>query len=162
MPDSRLQGILAGMDNLRAGNMERDSVLMLLTDGQPTTNPPSGYVFEMNKYLDSHPGFTFQLNSFGFGYNLNSELLLDLAVAGAGTYAFIPDSVIVGTTFVNSVSNILSSAAQNAYFTLPPSTAPSSPAMGATGITRCRSSRGVGWLRSGRSVRAGPGRFRCQ
>ncbi len=30
-----------------------------------------------------------------------------LAVAGHGTFAFIPDAKIVGTTFVNSVSNVL-------------------------------------------------------
>jgi len=106
-------GIEMGMNNLREGSMEKNSVLMLLTDGQPTQTPPNGYIFEMKNYMDTHPGFNFQLNSFGFGYNLDSKLLRDLAVAANGTYAFIPDSVIVGTTFVNSVANILSTSNQN-------------------------------------------------
>jgi len=35
--------------------------------------------------------------------------LIDLAKEGNGTFGFIPDALIVGTNFVNSVANILSS-----------------------------------------------------
>jgi hypothetical protein len=39
---------------------------------------------------------------------LRSNLLLDLAQEGNGTYAFIPVAPNVGTVFVNSIANILS------------------------------------------------------
>jgi len=91
---------------------------LLLTDGQPNLCPPRGHIAELRDYMDTHPNFTCQLNTFGFGYNLDSELLLDLATEGNGTYAFIPDAVIVGTTFVNSVANVLSTMSQSATLNL--------------------------------------------
>merc|ERR1712136_271350 len=78
------------------------------TDGQPNISPSRGHLHELRLYRDSFPGFDFQINTFGFGYDLDSKLLTDLASEGNGTFAFIPDAVIVGTTFVNSVANALS------------------------------------------------------
>ena len=37
------------------------------------------------------------ISMFGFGYALKSQLLLDVAKQGGGTFAFIPDAKIVGT-----------------------------------------------------------------
>jgi hypothetical protein len=37
---------------------------------------------------------------------------------GGGTFAFIPDAVIVGTTFVNCVANVLSTFSQSATLSL--------------------------------------------
>merc|ERR1719203_2195094 len=112
------------MDSLRtggdAGRPERQQAIMLLTDGQPNHVPPRGHLPELRDYKDSHPGFNFQLNTFGFGYNLDSELLLDLANEGQGTFAFIPDAVIVGTTFVNCVANVLSTVSLSSTLSLMP------------------------------------------
>jgi hypothetical protein len=36
------------------------------------------------------------MNTFGFGYSLDSALLNDISHEGNGTYAFIPDSSLVG------------------------------------------------------------------
>lgn len=116
-------GLLAAMDALRvsdATGLGRQKSILLLTDGQPNVNPPRGHIAELKDYKDKHPDFSFQINTFGFGYSLNSELLLDLAVEGSGTYAFIPDAVIVGTVFVNSVANVLSTLTQNAKLHLCP------------------------------------------
>jgi hypothetical protein len=93
---------------------------MLLTDGQPNVLPPRGHIPELQSYMDKHPGFTFQLNTFGFGYNLDSQVLLDFAVDADGTFAFIPDGLIVGTTFVNSIANVLATRVQNAKLHLMP------------------------------------------
>lgn len=109
-------GLLAAMDALRVSDAEavgRQKSILLLTDGQPNVSPPRGHLTELREYKDKYPDFSFQINTFGFGYNLNSELLLDLALEGQGTYAFIPDAVIVGTVFVNSVANVLSTLTQN-------------------------------------------------
>lgn len=53
------------------------------------------------------------INTFGFGYELDSDLLSKLAIDGLGTYAFIPDAGYVGTVFVNSMSNLLSTMARD-------------------------------------------------
>lgn len=110
-------GILAGMDALRLPSADvgwRQKAILLLTDGCPNIKPPEGHIPALRGYKESHPDFNFQLNTFGFGYNLDSQLLLDLAVEGSGTFAFIPDAVIVGTCFVNSICNSLSTQTQNA------------------------------------------------
>jgi len=117
-------GLHASMESLRSvsgaddGRCNRLQATLLLTDGQPTMSPPAGHLAELQNYKDSHPGFDFQLNTFGFGYSLDSELLLDLATGGQGTFAFIPDALIVGTTFVNSVANILATLAQSSTLSL--------------------------------------------
>lgn len=116
-------GLLAAMDALRAGGSAvgaRLQSILLLTDGQPNVVPPRGHLPELRDYKDTHPGFVFQLNTFGFGYNLDSELLLQLAQEGRGTSAFIPDAVIVGTTFVHSVANVLSTLSLGATVNLMP------------------------------------------
>jgi len=109
-------GIHAGMETLREevpGSIARRKTLLVLTDGQPNISPPRGHLHELRLYRDSCPDFSVQINTFGFGYDLDSELLTDLASDGNGTFAFIPDAVIVGTTFVNSVANALSTWAQS-------------------------------------------------
>lgn len=115
-------GIKAAMDTLSAPNgvAPRKKVAMLLTDGQPNISPPRGHITELRSYLDSKPDFRFQLNTFGFGYSLDSQLLLDLCVAGDGTFSFIPDALILGTTFVNSISNSLAIRVQKATLHLTP------------------------------------------
>lgn len=128
-------GLLHGMECLRQadgtadagsktggcnGSSGRRKAVLLLTDGQPNICPPRGHVSELRNYKDRYTGFDFQMNTFGFGYSLDSKLLLDLAVEGHGTYAFIPDAIILGTTFVNSVANFLSMHSQNATLSIMP------------------------------------------
>lgn len=55
---------------------------------------------------------------FGFGYNLDSGLLDELAREGGGRYAFIPDSGFVGTVFVHALANLLTTAAQKVVLNL--------------------------------------------
>ena len=55
------------------------------------------------------------ISTFGFGYNMDSLLLVDMALTGSGTYSFIPDASFVGTVFVNIVSNLLVAMAQEVF-----------------------------------------------
>jgi hypothetical protein len=106
-------GLFAGMESLRDdSNTMRKRSLLLLTDGQPSVTPPRGHEAELKKYLEAHPDFRFQLNTFGFGYGLDSALLLNLATEANGTFAFIPDAKILGTCFVNSIANAVCTYSQ--------------------------------------------------
>jgi hypothetical protein len=86
-------------------------------------------------YHFSSKGFTCVVNTFGFGYSLDSELLNELAVEGkyetvflyslsililSGMYSFIPDSSMVGTIFVNSLSNLMTTMEMNAVLVVEP------------------------------------------
>jgi len=95
--------------------------IMLLTDGMPNMRPPRGEQAMLQKYKDANPDLRCTINTFGFGYQLDSPLLCDLASLGNGSYAFIPDSGFVGTVFVNSLSNTLSTMATNLTIALEPS-----------------------------------------
>lgn len=54
---------------------------------------------ELQDYKASHDGLRFQLNTFGFGYDLDSALLDGLAREGNGTYAFCPVSINRASTY---------------------------------------------------------------
>jgi hypothetical protein len=94
------------------------SSILLLTDGRPNVIPPRGHVPMLKQYFDKNPNLKFTLNTFGFGYHLDSKLLLDLAVEGGGSYSFIPDSGFVGTVFVHALSNILATYGQDAKLSI--------------------------------------------
>ena len=90
-----------------------NTCLILFTDGEPNINPPRGIVPTLEKYIKEHP-LNSTIHSFGFGYSLDSALLKDIAMNGSGAYSYIPDCSMVGTTFVNMMSNILCTAVRRA------------------------------------------------
>jgi Mg-chelatase subunit ChlD len=105
-------GLQTAMDLLTKEPSGRNASVMLLTDGQPNLNPPRGIMPTLRQYNDrlTTPA-AFTVNTFGFGYELDSGLLTEIADAcNGGLYVFIPDSGLVGTVFVNTVSNILATA----------------------------------------------------
>ena len=108
-------GLVTAMDLLKtrtASDNARNGAIMLLTDGQPNVEPPRGHIPTLERYLDEFQGpVPFTVSTFGFGYSLDSKLLHDIAVKTGGMYIFIPDSGLVGTVFVNTVANVLCTAA---------------------------------------------------
>jgi Mg-chelatase subunit ChlD len=114
-------GLLSGMGTFsqKISSASRNSALFLLTDGAPNILPPKGHIPSMKDYKDSNGGvYPATISTFGFGYNLQSELLNEIALEGGGSYAFIPDSGFVGTIFVNALSNQLNSFAKHAAISL--------------------------------------------
>lgn len=117
-------GVLEGMECIRRSqesDRTRLASVILLTDGLPNKRPPRGEVAMMRKHMDKYPDLQFSMNTIGFGYKLDSPLLIELAETGHGTYAFIPDSGLVGTVFVNLTSNILTTMSANITLSLEPS-----------------------------------------
>lgn len=88
--------------------------IFLLTDGEPQIIPPRGHEKMLsNAMLKIGPKYT--VNTFGFTYSLDSNLLLNLGQIGKGSYHFIPDAGFVGTIFVNALSNLLLTCATHCY-----------------------------------------------
>jgi hypothetical protein len=106
--------------NKLANDGDRLKVVLILTDGQPNEIPEAGHIQSLRDYKDQFPDFHLQINTFGFSYALDSKLLLDLAVEGNGTYGFIPDPTLLGTNFVNSCANVMSTYTQQATLRLTP------------------------------------------
>jgi len=82
--------------------------VFLLTDGVPNINPPRPITETLENYLSKKCAVMRpKVHTFGYGYSLQSEVLYDLAKVGNGTFGFIPDSSMVGTVFINSLSSSL-------------------------------------------------------
>jgi hypothetical protein len=66
----------------------------------------------MKKYLKGKNVY-FSINTFGFGYKLDSKLLNEFSVIGHGINCYLPVCNLVGTTFVNCVCNMLTTVGYN-------------------------------------------------
>jgi len=97
-------GIKLGITTANKIGNEFINSIFVLTDGIPTEHPPLGYERSLYKILSRSPIFG-TLSTFGFGYQLDSKLLVNIANIGGGYYSFIPDSGMVGTCFINAVAN---------------------------------------------------------
>ena len=100
-------------DALRLGLIEAQkynnysTCLMLFTDGEPNINPPMGIVPSLNETISDIKNVNFTISTFAFGYNVDSQLMEEIARIGNGIYGYCPDCTMVGTIFVNFMSNIL-------------------------------------------------------
>tara|TARA_B110000879_G_C11172886_1_gene514458 strand:+ start:1413 stop:3593 length:2181 start_codon:yes stop_codon:yes gene_type:complete len=86
--------------------------VFLLTDGQPNIVPPRGHIPMLERFMDKHPECC-NINTYGFGYSVDSKLLNDLAKYGNGGYYMIPDSGFIGTIFEHSFANLVTSFTSN-------------------------------------------------
>lgn len=110
------QGLETALDLALAPRASLASVL-LLTDGVPNVEPTGGHLKALEDYKRCK-GLACSIHTFGFGSDLDSELLDGLAKAGGGSYVFIPDAGFLGTALVNSMANTVTSAGRNLRFVL--------------------------------------------
>ena len=82
----------------------------LLTDGMSNMNPGRG-VLEMFR-LYGKPSL-YSLSTFGFGYGIDSDLLIRLSNLSHGPFVFCPDFSMVATVFINWAATTLASAAKS-------------------------------------------------
>jgi len=92
----------------------RNPAILFFTDGVPNVSPASGELAFFNKMMKQKK-LSFPIHTFGFGSwaAINSSLLYDMAKIFNGMFGYIPDATFVGTTFVNAITNILTTAAIN-------------------------------------------------
>ena len=97
-------------------SMSKKSHIMLLSDGQTSNRNTIIPNLESHRNRSEKSGPV--ITTFGFGYNIDSEILLQIASIGGSNYSFIPDAGFVGTIFVNAISNIFVTMAKNVYLVL--------------------------------------------
>ncbi|CAF4911889.1 unnamed protein product, partial [Rotaria socialis] len=108
-------GMQTGLEVLSKGQraIGSNAALFLLTDGCPNVEPLRGHLPTLEKFKHK-TNFTCTISTFGFGYDLDSKLLEEIAMLGnSGSYAFIPDGSFVGTIFVNAMTTLLATVATN-------------------------------------------------
>jgi len=112
-------GLFEGLEALRTGAADGRLVhVMLLTDGE--SQERDKIVPNLLQYKQTYERLPGTISTFGFGYNIDSALLVRLASAGDGSFSFIPDAGFVGTAFVNILSNLLVTMARGVYLSLEP------------------------------------------
>ena len=84
----------------------RNSAILMLTDGQPNVSPARGEL-ETLKILRYKKNFYTPLYNFGFGYNLERQLLYNMSKFGGSGNGHIPDGSMIATVFCNFISTIL-------------------------------------------------------
>lgn len=100
-----IDNISSHSTNLADSNVE----VYLLTDGTPNINPPKPIVETMDQYLrmKMDKEVKIRFSTFAYGYDLDSELCYNISQNSNGMFGFIPDSSMVGTVFINSLSQSL-------------------------------------------------------
>ncbi len=106
-------GIKSSLDILKSKSPKnRMKGVFLLTDGVPNIEPSRGHEYVLEKYYKDNPDFNCMINSYGFGYQLKSDLLQNISsISGGDGFAFIPDSSLLGNIFIHGISNFLTTAA---------------------------------------------------
>lgn len=99
---------LSQIDNIPVNSNENICTL-LLTDGEPNINPVHGIVEEFVRRNSQNKLFS-QVHTFGYGYDLDSTLLMRLSELGGGLFSHVPDHTMCNTAFINFLSNFLSTA----------------------------------------------------
>lgn len=104
-------GLKMNLDEINTigNNQNVNKFSLLLTDGEPNLNPPRGILEEFLNRNSKSPLIS-SLNTFGYGYGLDSDLLAKLSKYGGGLFAHIPDHTMCNTVFINFLSNCLATA----------------------------------------------------
>jgi Mg-chelatase subunit ChlD len=111
-------GLREGLDVLRErGHSSGITAILLLTDGQPNVVPPSGHITMLQRYAEKHQ-FMVPVHTFGFGYQAESGLLVEIAEYTKGLYAFIPDATLVGTVFISTLAGLFTTLSTTATLLL--------------------------------------------
>jgi Mg-chelatase subunit ChlD len=116
-------GIKMGIDAIRkekekekegkAPRSARVSACLLLTDGQPNIVPPSGHIPMLRRAIAASEtsSYVVPVHTFGFGREVESQLLDEIAVETGALYAFIPDASLVGSVFISTLANLATTLA---------------------------------------------------
>ena len=97
-------GLKSGIDIANTITDDSNIAIMILTDGVSNYNPPRGIIPTFDTYKQVTK---FTIHTFAYGYDIDSESLAYLATKGNGIFGYIPDGTMVGTIFINAISNIL-------------------------------------------------------
>jgi len=65
-------------------------------------------------YIDgSYEWIEYSISTFGFGYQIDSDLMEKIAKLSHGIYGYCPDWSMIGTTFINYLANSLATTCQH-------------------------------------------------
>jgi hypothetical protein len=107
-------GLHRSLEILRTTSpISKQKNIFLLTDGIPNVEPPRGHIPMLERYFKQN-NFKCMITTFGFGYELKSDLLNNISmITGGDGFSYIPDSGLLGNIFIHGISNFLTTAITN-------------------------------------------------
>ena len=104
-------GLKAALMTLEtAADPAANNVILFQTDGEsdPQSDPAMGVVGSLVNWKERHPDIKFTLHTIGYGYgdNLQSDLLRQMATAGGGDFYYVPDGSILAQVCVHLFANL--------------------------------------------------------
>ena len=104
-------GLKAALTTLEtAFDPAANNVILFQTDGEsdPQSDPAMGVVGSLVNWKERHPDIKFTLHTIGYGYgdNLQSDLLRQMATAGGGDFYYVPDGSILAQVCVHLFANL--------------------------------------------------------
>jgi hypothetical protein len=104
-------GLKAALTTLEtAFDPAANNVIIFQTDGEsdPQSDPAMGVVGSLVNWKERHPDIKFTLHTIGYGYgdNLQSNLLREISDAGGGDFYYVPDGSILAQVCVHLFANL--------------------------------------------------------
>ena len=100
--------------------------IMLFTDGQPNIRPnatfefPNGETKMLKLDMKQNPDHKITIDTFGFGNDINEDVLIDLSLVTNGSFKYISDPGMVGTIFINHIASQYTTITKNAVIEVEP------------------------------------------
>ena len=92
-----------------------DTHLLLFTDGVPNDGVVANYDSKLKKYL-SDPTFKCIIDVFGFGNQLNLDVLTAIYTKGKGVFGYISDIKMLANIFNNYLANLITTTYYDIVF----------------------------------------------
>lgn len=83
-----------------------DKHIILFSDGQPDF--PGFSTFGWSAFMQSQISQDIKLHTIGFSTQVNSTIMANIASAGNGSFCYVHDYTMIGTTFVHLIAHLLS------------------------------------------------------
>ena len=111
-------GIKMGLDTLKNFTQENEPCnqsIMVFTDGLDVNKPPRGNMYELDGFIRDNSEWcnTITMNTIGFGSELDSKELFEIAEKLNGTFSHIPESSTAATIMINRLATDLTTYGNN-------------------------------------------------
>jgi len=113
-------GIHLGLETLHQAHIAdapRNRTILVFTDGVDGDKPHRGNLFALNQWIDGHAEWcrTMTMHTVGFGCELDSRELYEMAARLGGTFSHIPESSTAGTILIHRGAAELATSASHVH-----------------------------------------------
>lgn len=101
------------LDYCKESSLSSNTRVLIFTDGEPDDRNINTYGSIMNYYFNDNLLKNCVVDIFGFGNNLNQDIMTLIYQKGKGVFGFISDQNMLGTIFNNYIANIFTTIYKN-------------------------------------------------